>query len=453
MLSGCSTLGLASKEKPIVHAEHGNYGEAVSQRPASDSDDQAKPTNDTENKVAQNNTANDKDIYDRLVDGFAMGELRSNHEVDDYIRWSIEHPTYLNNLLERSTYFLHYFLEELEKRGLPTELALLPAVESAYKPHATSRSKAAGLWQFIPNTGRYFGLEQSWWYDGRRDLVRSTNAALDYLTSLNQKFDGDWFVTLAAYNAGQGNVRKAINKNLSSGKPIDYESLKLRRETRRYVPKLLGLKRIIQHPEQFGVTLPKVDDLAKIATVKIDHQLDLDDLIQRIDINDDQFRFLNTGFKRWATPPVEASDDYHIVIPVEKLEKTQLVLAQMAQEPRIEYANYTVRSGDTLSQIAQRYGVSVAALKTSNGLRNSQIRIGKQLLIPSHSISKPVSNSRVAEAEPQAINSQLNHQVRAGDTLWSIAKQYRVQLEQLVSWNNLVSNQTLYPNQILKIYQ
>lgn len=449
LLTGCAKFGQLSHERPVVFSEAENTSVGSGSSDVSQSAESSHPES-----ASNSDSPNNQDIYQRLINGFAFDELESNTEVDDYIRWSIEHPTYLNNLFERAQYFLHYFVEEIEKRGLPSELALLPAIESAYKPYAISRSRAAGLWQFIPSTGKHFGLEQNWWYDGRQDLVKSTNAALDYLTSLNQKFDGDWFLTLAAYNGGQGTLRKAIKKNLAAGKSINYESLDLRSETKRYVPKLIGLKKVIQYAEQFDINLPTIEDETKLSTIAISRQINLDDFAKRTGINDKEFRFLNSAFKRWATPPIIAGSSYHLVVPKDKIAQAQSVISEIAKEPQVQYTNYVVRSGDTLSQIGARYGVSVGALKSTNNLRNNRIRIGKQLLIPSEPklVFEPQGQG-ASLASRQNGKTDLTHQVSRGDTLWSIANQYQVQIEQLLTWNNLASNETLYPNQLLKIHR
>ena len=181
--------------------------------------------------------------------GFRLPNIESR-DVQQYQKWSSQHPTYLKNLFERAEPFLYYILNELEKRNMPTEIALLPAIESAYKPNAVSKSKASGLWQFIPSTGKHYGLKQNWWYDGRRDVIASTDGAIKYLKYLNNMFDGDWLHALAAYNSGEGRVMRAIKKNKREGKPTDFWSLALPKETRAYVPKLLALADILRHQDK-----------------------------------------------------------------------------------------------------------------------------------------------------------------------------------------------------------
>ena len=214
------------------------------------------------------------DVLERIRRGFQFPEINSKY-TESYLKWNTSHPTYLADLFARAEPFLYYIVEEIEKRGLPMELALLPTIESAYKPDAMSRSRASGLWQFIPSTGKSFGLSQDWWYDGRRDLIASTHAALDYLTQLNKMFDGDWHLTLAAYNAGQGTILRAISSNKRKGKSTNYQSLSLRSETVKYVPKLQAMIEIVKNPGRYNVSLPKIANQPYFETLELPGQIDI----------------------------------------------------------------------------------------------------------------------------------------------------------------------------------
>jgi len=222
------------------------------------------PTNET--------TISEIDLITRIKRGFSLPNITSPH-TSQYIEWSIEHPSYLHDLFTRATPFLYYIVEEIEKRGMPTEIALLPAIESAFKPNALSKSNASGLWQFVPSTGQDFGLHQTWWFDGRRDPIKATNAALDYLTQLNKLFEGDWHLTLAAYNAGQGTVLRAISSNKLKGLGTRYQDLALRSETVRYVPKLQAIKNIVNNPIQYGVDLITIPNQPHFEIVTIPGQI------------------------------------------------------------------------------------------------------------------------------------------------------------------------------------
>jgi len=395
--------------------------------------------------IANSVTTRSINILERMRRGFRFPELQSKY-VKEYERWDATHPTYLRNLFVRAEPFLYYIVEEIEKRDLPMELALLPAIESAYKPNAISRSKAAGLWQFIPSTGRGFGLRQDWWYDGRRDVVASTQAALDYLTQLNKMFNGDWFLTLAAYNAGPGTVSRAIKTNQRKRKSTAYGDLKLRSETRRYVPKLIALKNIINNPLKYNFELPELVNEVHFQVIDLPGQTDIHSFAKNANIDHKTLKHLNPGFKRWATPP---QGPHRLLVPIINSEGA-LSAKRMAQNaPKIEYRNHNIKRGENLGAIARRYGVSVSALQTSNNLQGTNIRAGKNLLIP---IRGGAPHQKVAFADSNNQQGKVIHRVQRGDTLWSIARRYKVQLQQLVSWNNISTNQILKLNQALLVF-
>jgi membrane-bound lytic murein transglycosylase D len=385
------------------------------------------------------------DLLDRIRQGFTFPALESTH-ISQYEKWSTEHDSYLNGLFARGTPFLYHIVEEIDKRGLPMELALLPAIESAYKPNAVSRSKADGLWQFIPSTGRHFGLRQDWWYDGRRDALASTTAALDYLTQLNKRFDGDWFLTLAAYNAGQGTVARAIRTNKRKGKGTAYQDLALRLETRRYVPKLLALKNVINNPAIFGVELPFIDSKPHFKVVKLKGQIDLTKFAKAAEIDESELRHLNAGFKRWATSP---DGPHQLLIPINAEGNIERAIGAAKRAVQIDFSNHKILDGDSLSSIANRYSVSVSALQTSNNLRSTNIRAGKNLLIPVPTARASGVNTEIISATPE--NGRVIHQVKQGDTLWSIARKYKVRVNNLLSWNNLTKNQILRLDQTVLV--
>ena len=410
--------------------------------PSGETSPQSRPTESKKPTTIYNTTPasplySTNNVIDRIRNGFRFPDLDSKY-IAEYEKWNSTHPTYLTNLFKRSEPFLFHIVEEIEKRGLPMELALLPAIESAYKPNAISRSKAGGLWQFIPSTGRSFGLTQDWWFDGRRDVLLSTNAALDYLTQLNKLFDGDWFLTLAAYNAGQGTVGKAIRKNRRKGKRTSYEHLSLRSETRRYVPKLIALKKIINSPEAYGVIAPVINNRPYFTVLPIDGQINLRDFAKEVSIDYDTLHNINAGFLRWATAP---NSPQRLLIPVG--DTTYLETARIAAKKtiQVDYQRHTIARGDTLSGIARRHGVSVSALKSTNKLKSNSIRAGKTLLIPNGGNTVATRGSE-----------KQTHQVKRGDTLWGIARQYKVRVDELVAWNQLSKNEILKLNQSLVLF-
>lgn len=400
--------------------------------------------------IGAESTANANDVIARIRQGFAFPDLMTT-DVKQHEKWASEHKTYLTNLFGRAEPFLFFIVEEIEKRGLPMELALLPAVESAYDPGAVSRSKAAGIWQFVPTTGRGFGLNQNWWYDGRHDPYSSTFAALDYLEQLHKMFDGDWFLALAAYNAGPGTLRREIRRAKRAGRATDYVSLKLRAETRRYIPKLIALKRIVADPSAYAVELPKIANQPFFEVIALDSQIDLNDFAKKSGVDKRLLRHLNRGFKRWATAP---DGPYRVLVPLDESQKADYAIAAIAKLEPIDYRNHKIKSGDTLSGIAKQYGVSVSALRQTNKLSSSRIRAGKSLLIPLSEASarKHKATQGVAVSGESSGQSKVSHKVIAGETLWSIAKRYKVNLDQLMSWNNMQHGDVLSLNQILTVF-
>ena len=391
-------------------------------------------------------------LWDRIRDGFALPPL-DDPRVAYHERWFANNPKYMDRKMERARLYLYYIVQEIEKRGMPMEIALLPAIESAYQPHAYSRARALGLWQFIAPTARKYGIEMNWWYDGRQDVFASTRAALDYLQKLHAEF-GDWDLALAAYNAGEGRVHYAIEYNRRKGRPTDYQHLRLRAETLHYVPKLMALVNIVSNPEAYGIHLASIPNEPYFAPVNIGSQIDLNVVAQLADVPVGDLYDINPGFKRWATAP---DGPHRILVPIDKKEQLIEGLNSLPEESRIKWRRHRVRRGDTLSTIARRYGVSVSAIKRANHLRGTLIRVNQNLLIPIS--TRPIS-VRVANVtrpvrvsyRPPASRAKVVHRVRYGETLWSIARQYRVYVRQLARWNFIRPHDILRTGQTLNIW-
>lgn len=407
---------------------------------------QQRPISEDENDLTQTQATAEVDLLERIRRGFQFPPLKSKH-TQQYIDWSTQHPTYLNNLLKRAEPFLFYIVEEIDKRGLPMELALLPAIESAYKPNAISRSKAGGLWQFIPSTANDFGVQQNWWYDGRRDVIESTNAALDYLTQLNKLFDGDWFLSLAAYNAGQGTVLRAIKKNKRKGKNTNYQKLSLRNETVRYVPKLQALKDIISNPQKYNVNLATISNQPYFEVIDLPGQIDLPKFAEQLNIEMADINHLNAGFLRWATPP---NGPHRLLTPISNSANTQLALQQLSSSMELEYHQHLIRKGQTISHIAKLYGVTEQSIQTLNRLPNSSIRAGKTLMVPVSANTKAIEQASTQLQHKQ--NNKVVHRVAKGDTLWSISRRYKVGLQELLNWNKLAVGSVLQLNQAVFVF-
>ncbi|USA43426.1 LysM peptidoglycan-binding domain-containing protein [Spongiibacter taiwanensis] len=383
-------------------------------------------------------------IWVRLADQLELQDLANHAEVEDKQAWYAKHPYYLTKVSKRSSRYLHYIMHRLEKRGLPTDLALLPIVESAYDPLAYSHGRAAGLWQFIPSTAKHVGIRQDWWFDGRRDVIDATEAALDYLESLNKRFDGDWLLALAAYNAGSGTVGRAIKKNRARGKGTDFWSLNLPSETEDYVPKFLALVQIYKNPASFNISLPELADTPHFAVVNTGSQIDLAQAAKLADISVDEMYRLNPGFNRWMTSP---EGPHRLLVPSESADSFRQRLASIPPEKRISWQQYKVRSGDNLTKIARAHHVDVATIKNNNQLKSSTLQIGQTLLIP----DARNGDSLVSGNESTEVVKQF-YTVQPGDTLSHIAAQFNTSTKELASWNRLSQKNVIRPGQRLSVW-
>jgi len=413
--------------------------------------------------------------WERIAGQFTLN-IPNDRRVKAQQAWYVNHPKYLYRVSKRAAPYLYFIINEIEKRGLPLELALLPIVESAYDPFAYSHGRASGMWQFIPGTARGYGLAQNWWYDGRRDIFLSTHAALDYLSYLHKHFDGDWLHALAAYNSGQGNVRKAIRKNKQKGKPTDFWSLKLPRETKAYVPKLLALANILKtHVAQidpfetdfeteFGDPLINTSEEADIwysvankpyfTRLATDVQIDLSLAADLSGQSMEEFYQLNPAFNRWATAP---KGPHYLLFPLDKAEQFSRNLITIPKNERIAFKRYKIRSGDTIGQIAQRFSTSVSLLKRTNRMRNNNIRVGKTLLIPVASkkrnqYSKSNQQRLAAKQNRNRSGNKQSFKVKSGDSFWSLSREYKVGIRQLAAWNNMAPTDTLKVGQKLVLW-
>lgn len=394
-----------------------------------------------------------RDLQGRMVEGFTL-TLPHNPRTTRELDWYRGHPGYIDRIQERAEPYLHFILEELGKRDMPSEIALLPAVESAFRPFAYSPGRAAGMWQFIPSTGRHFGLKQNWWYDGRRDVVASTHAALDYLLALSKQFGGDWELALAAYNSGAGTVRNAIRRNLKRGRRADFWSLDLPNETSAYVPRLLALAEIFRNPQKYDITLQSFPDEPYFTTVDVESQLDLALAAEMADLTIQDLYLLNSGFNRWATDP---DGPHRLNLPIDKVEAFRQKLAQMPPEKRLTWKRYRIRSGDTLDVIARKHGTTTRLLKEVNKLSGSTIRAGKHLLIPvsSKDFEHYVYSAEQRKAAVQNTRRKGRRQdylVKPGDSLWTIARAHRVSYRKLARWNGMAPGDPLKSGQKLVIW-
>jgi len=379
-------------------------------------------------------TAPVDDLWQRVRLGFAMADL-DGPLVREKTLYYAARPEYLQRIFDRSRLYLYHIVEEIEKRGLPTELALLPMVESAFNPMAYSRAHASGLWQFIPGTGRRFELEQNWWYDGRRDIVESTNAALDYLTKLYE-MHGDWQLALASYNWGENAVSRAIAKNQAAGKPTDYASLTMPPETRHYIPKLQALKNIIANPEPFGISLGPIPNQPYFATVTKLRDIDVRLAARLAEMPVEDFIALNPGFSR---PYIRASMTPRIVLPADKVDVFHDNLSALGEKSLVSWKTYHPRQGESFESIAKKHRMTVGQLKEVNGIAPRTKAVPRLLVVPTESAATgSLARMPIMYAPPIPVATRrVFHTVKKGETLTTIAARYNVSAEDLKRWNGV----------------
>jgi membrane-bound lytic murein transglycosylase D len=394
-----------------------------------------------------------KDIWQRVRSQFNF-KFEDNSRITAQRNWYLKHPDYMKRVAIRAKPFLHLIVEKLEQQKMPLELVLLPIVESAFDPFAYSHGRAAGMWQFIPSTGKRFGMKQTWWYDGRRDVMASTQGAIDYLNYLVKMYDGNWFHALAAYNSGEGRVQRAISKNRKAGKPTDFWNLDLPRETRAYVPKLLALADILANSEQYDFKWPKIDNIPFTQEVIVGSQIDLALAAQMAGLTVKEIHSLNPGYNRWATDP---NGPFTLLLPIDKAEKFSIELAKTDNSQRLNWVRHKVKSGDSLLKLAKQYHTTTDIISKVNELRSNMIIAGEHLIIPvalksldSYSLSQ---EQRLAKTQSKKrAEYKLDHIVKSGDTFWDLSREYDVNIRQLAKWNGMAPTDTLRQGKKLVIW-
>jgi membrane-bound lytic murein transglycosylase D len=374
-----------------------------------------------------------EDLWDRIRRGFTMPDV-DDALVAKWEQWYASRPDYVERMLDRSRRFLYYVVVEVEERGMPLEIALLPMVESAFNPNATSVARASGIWQFMPSTGKLYGLRQNFWFDSRRDVVAATEGALSYLQKLHADFD-DWQLALAAYNWGEGNVARAIAKNQKKGLPADYANLKMPDETRNYLPKLQALKNIVLDPDKYGLDLGDIPDAPYFTVVKTDREIDVKKAAELAEMPIDEFRYLNPQHNR---PVIAGADEYTILLPIDRAELFAAKL-QLVDQPLVSWQAYRMRKGETLAMVAAKFGLELDALRAVNGIgARARVPVGHMLLVPT-----PGPTEAAADTLAQAVFTTVPqgrtfyHVVRRGDTLSGLAARYAVSAKDLRRWNGL----------------
>lgn len=393
-----------------------------------------------------------KNIWLKLANGFEF-EVPENSRIAKERDYYLRHPTYLKKVSKRAEPFLYLIVEQIEAKDLPLELALLPVVESTFDPFAYSPASASGLWQFMPATGDRFGLQQDWWYDGRRDVYASTTAALRYMEILHNYLGDDWLYAFAAYNSGEGRVKRAVQKNKKNNKAVDYWSLSLPKETEEYVPKLLALVDILRNHEKYGVELPYIENEQVLSYVDTGSQLDLAHAAELTNLSVAEIQLLNPAFNRWATSP---DGPHKLLIPTVVAEQFSDKLAAIDKSNRVRWNRYKVRAGDSLSVIARNNGITTTVLKQVNDLNGSFIKIGQQLLIPVASNAQKdylYAQAKRFKAQTNKGKHKVTHTIVEGDTLWDISRLYKVTSKNIAKWNRMSTKHTLRLGQQLTIWR
>ena len=466
IISGCQTPGILNPLKPQTEPKEGpDLTRLVSEEIVIAA---AMPTNeDGQDDLIERESdplplepdepVAASDLWERIRRGFMLEHHLDERRVEAELNWYRRHPDYLNRVATRATRYMHHIVEEIEQRQLPMELALLPIVESAFDPFAYSHGRASGLWQFIPSTGRLYGLKIDAWYDGRRDVTQATNAALNYLSDSHQSLNNDWLLALAAYNSGEGNVRYSMRKNVKAGKPIDFFSLGLLRETRAYVPRLLAISALIADPEKYGIELKVIPNEPYFDEIAMDSQIDLAIAADLANISIEELYLLNPAFNKWATHP---KGPHNLLLPVANSEQFKQALNSLPEDQRLRWRTHKIRSGESLGVIASRYQTTVATLKDANKLRNNVIVAGEDLLVPIAAAQSGNYELSATErlkttqkiAEKKTGVSPIKYTVKSGDNLWDLSRKFSVSTRTLAKWNGMAPTDTLFPGRELLIF-
>lgn len=396
------------------------------------------------------------DVWEVARSEFTLNHDVTRPEVQEQIRWLVAHPSYLIKVSRQCEPYIYHILREIRKRKLPGELALLPMIESAYDPFAYSGAGAAGLWQLMPQTGSGLGLKQDWWFDGRRSIGPSTDAALNYLVYLNKFFNGNWLLAIAAYDSGEGTIARSIKANIGPGKPAVFWNLPVPGETKVYVPRLLALAEIINNPARYRVNLPAIPYLPYFEEVNIGSQIDLNHAAKLAGISYKELIKLNPGYNRWTTAPYKP---FKLLIPAEKVSRFNLNLSNVPEEKRVSWTKHQVKQGDNLSNIAQRYHTTVNLIKQLNQLTSNSVKPNQSILIPSSKNTTVIAQTPPAKATAlshqlaTARNHRIIHIVQSNDTYATIQKAYDVTAKNIQQWNHLNADKPLLKGQQLVIWK
>jgi len=463
-LAGCAHAPLVRESRPAVTvtvspAEAGQTASSTVSTGGAPADNVSSaessagnaPSAEKPEPVATIDPAAYADLFDRMRAGFALPEVE-RPAVAQQLTWFTENPDFVQRSFARAELYLYHIVTQLEARHMPLELALLPVIESAYQPYALSRTHALGLWQFMSGTASRFGLKQNWWYDGRRDVIESTRAALDYLQSLHEEFHGDWLLAIAAYNCGEMLVERAVAANQAAGLPTDFWDLRLPAETRAYVPQLLAMKRLVKTPEAYGFTFSGIPNRPYFTRVDTGGQIDLRVAAEIAGVSPEVVYELNPAFHRWATDP---SGPYFLLLPTEAAPVFLANLAQLTPDERMRVKHYIVRPGDTMARIARRFSTRPDVIRELNALPRGPVVVGTDLRVPSDVTELPAPVLRAAALvdarERRVPQPRVRVIVHRGDSLWAIARRHGMNPRTLAMINGMQLGDPLRAGQQLRL--
>ncbi|MBL7480385.1 transglycosylase SLT domain-containing protein [Legionella bononiensis] len=402
------------------------------------------------------NTIQTPDVWDVLRGEFKMNHEINRPEVQDQIRWLLDHPGFVTKVCQKAEPYLYHVTREIQRRNLPGELALLPMIESAYDPFAYSKVGAAGLWQIMPVTGNQLGLIQDWWFDGRRSINHSTDAALTHLTHLNKVFNGNWILSIAAYDAGEGAIGRAVKAHNPDGRNVSFWELNVPKETQVYVPRFLALAEIMSNPQAYKINLPATPFRPYFEEVNIGSQIDLSHAASLAGISVNELTKLNPGYNRWATAPYKP---FTLLIPIAKVTQFYFNLSHSPVEKRVSWTKHLVLPSDSLRSIARQYHTTITLIKKLNRLSDHYIRPNQVLLIPStkntpvlpfHEISK---SKFLSQTSIKGKVYRVIHIVQPNESYRTLEMLYKVSTQDIMNWNHLGSGVALVQGQQLIIWK
>ncbi len=433
---------------------------------ASTSADSISQTNSDAAESAQTKQAGSRpekprfsNIWPHLFSLYALPR-QYNPRISHELSWFLKNRDYLDRVQIRAEPYLYEVLRQIEQQGIPGEFALLPVIESAFQPYAYSRARAHGIWQFIPSTGRLYGLKQNWWYDGRRDIYASTQAAIRYLQKLKNDFNGDWLLALAAYNCGEGRVQKAVERNLRRHKPIDFWSLKLPKETSAYVPRLIAVSRIFAESNNYRLKLRPIPDRPQVGIVHLQSQFDLNNAATMAGISLAKLYHLNPAYNQWVSDP---AGPHRLLLPVEQVEPFKEKFKNLPAQQHTQWIRHKVSKIDTTLSLAKRYRTTPTILAKVNRVTGNSVRPGNYVVIPvaaqtlSHyklraNPDNPIKASDRRRKGRRGGKKKIYYRIRNGDTLSKIARRHGVSTKKLAKWNHITTRSIIRPGKKLAIW-